>query len=74
MYHGTGHTFALRMTLQLGPIQTTRMNFSRVDSLSLAYWTRTYAYDALESSSCSRSSVSPPDPVAVSFSLSERSD
>ena len=62
------------MTLQLGPIQTTRMNFSRVDSLSFAYCTRTYAYDARPSSSCSRSSVRPPDPVDVSTSLSERSD
>ena len=69
-----GRTFAFRMTLQLGPIQMTRMNFSRLDSLSFAYWTRTYPYDALESSSCSRSSARPPDPVAVSFSLSERSD
>ena len=67
-------TLALRMTLQLGPIQTMRMNFSRTDSLSLEYCTRAYAYDALESSSCSRSSASPPDPVDVSFSLSERSD
>ena len=67
-------TLALRMTLQLGPIQTTRMNFSRLDSLSFAYCTRAYAYDALLSSSWSRSSGSPPDPVAVSFSLSERSD
>lgn len=67
-------TFALRMTLQLGPIQTIRMNFSRLDSLSFAYCTRAYAYDALLSSSWSRSSGSPPDPVAVSFSLSERSD
>ncbi len=62
------------MTLQLGPIQTTRMNFSRFDSLSFAYCTRTYAYDALLSSSCSRSSARPPDPVDVSCSLSERSD
>ena len=62
------------MTLQLGPIQTIRMNFSRLDSLSFAYCTRAYAYDALLSSSWSRSSGSPPDPVAVSFSLSERSD
>lgn len=67
-------TLALRMTLQLGPIQTTRMNFSRLDSLSFAYCTRTYAYDALLSSSCSRSSARPPDPVDVSCSLSERSD
>ena len=62
------------MTLQLGPIQTIRMNFSRLDSLSFAYCTRAYAYDALLSSSWSRSSGSPPDPDAVSFSLSERSD
>ena len=62
------------MTLQPDPIQTMRMNFSRVDSLSFAYCTRAYANDAFPSSSCSHSSVRPPDPVDVSASLSERSD
>ena len=67
------HTLALRITLHPGPIHTTKMNFSLLLSLSLAYWTRQYANEALLSSSWSRSSSSPPVPVEVRVSLSERS-
>ena len=42
-------------------------------SLSLEYDTRAYAKLALESSSCSLSSLRPPDPDEVTTSLSERS-
>jgi hypothetical protein len=66
-------TFAFRMTLHCGPIQTIRMNFSLCDSLSLEYVTRAYAKDALLSWRTSRSSVRPPVPVCVTVSLSERS-
>ena len=67
-------TLPFRIILHPEPIHTTRTNFSRCDSLSLANVTRAYANEALASSRASRSSDTPPVPVLVTTNLSERSD
>lgn len=62
------------MTLTFSPIQMTSANFSRNECSSLAYFTRTKPNDARAGSSLEVNSARPPVPVAVSVSLSERSD